>query len=152
MEWFWIFLLISHGSLFIIFYCLQRCLKKHIRRQLEQRQEGSVSIWNKLLRLFLLWFRIPPISRQLLWWTFWRQELKLQQLNFPIVLQSMKTWRKIWWLWFQQKIIIYRQVMKKLWQLRSIENVFEWLWCIDDMMVFYIKYNGLTAKRETKRF
>eukprot|EP00093_Oithona_nana_P002057 02057.XXX_31352_30988_1 [CDS] Oithona nana genome sequencing. len=44
MEWFWIFLLISHGSLFIIFYCLQRCLKKHIRRQLEQRQEGSAAV------------------------------------------------------------------------------------------------------------
>ena len=49
MEWFWIFLLISHGSLFIIFYCLQRCLKKHIRQQLEQNdRRGSVSIFESL--------------------------------------------------------------------------------------------------------
>jgi len=45
MEWFWIFLLISHGSLFIIFYCLQRCLKKHIRQQLEQNdRRGSSAV------------------------------------------------------------------------------------------------------------
>ena len=55
MEWFWIFLLISHGSLFIIFYCLQRCLKKHIRQQLEQNdRRGSVSIFESLRRFVLI--------------------------------------------------------------------------------------------------
>ena len=88
MEWFWIFLLISHGSLFIIFYCLQRCLKKHIRQQLEQNdRRGSVSIFESLRRFV---FISGSLLSQLLWSTFWRQELKQQQLNFLIVHLSMK--------------------------------------------------------------
>ena len=152
MEWFWIFLLISHGSLFIIFYCLQRCLKKHIRQQLEQNdRRGSVSIFESLRRFVLISgfpFKSAVVVNVLAPRT---EATTIEFSDCPPKYEDLE----------KNLVAVISTKNNNLppsyeEALNKIEVNWECIWVI--MMHwwhdgFYIKYNdGLTAKRETKRF